>query len=138
MLKMKNWKILLKKVKDFFRDQHQKGIKYSDIDFVDISKNASIEEISKVFELLLCVVANCDLKEELISKIMQLEESTQSVLALTMQEALETRLCSLETQERMDLIEELQLKEQEVSSLYGELQKLQQLNDEYLEKIEEY
>ena len=39
MLKMKNWKVLIRKIKYFFQYKHDKGIKYGDVDLVEICKN---------------------------------------------------------------------------------------------------
>lgn len=50
------FKQLMKVVKRHLKETRQKGIKISDIDLVDLIDNESLEQVRKLFEVMLCVM----------------------------------------------------------------------------------
>lgn len=69
----------MKKIETYFDARIHKGIKTKDLNLVSIAYNQNHPEISKFFEIVLAVMIEAPNKEDHISKIMKLDENSQTV-----------------------------------------------------------
>lgn len=71
--RLANLKKLVVLIQEYFEEQIKKGIKTKDIDLIEIAKNYNVEQILKMFELIIAVLTEAPNKEDHINTIMSLD-----------------------------------------------------------------
>ena len=86
--KLSNLKKVVSLIEEYFEYQINKGVRTKDIDLIEIAKNNNVEELAKLFELVMAVMTEAPNKEDHINTIMSLDERSQATFVEIIQNIL--------------------------------------------------
>lgn len=136
-LKLSNLKKIVQLIEEYFEEQIHKGIRTKDIDLVEIAKNNNVEELAKLFEVVMAVMTEAHNKEDHINTIMSLDERSQSTFVEIIQNILEHRVVDRNEPKKDQLFEhcnQLQLEnnllKHEIEALFSHNALVEKENDE--------